>query len=98
MRLILSLVASLAMTVVIVDLTDATQLLIKSGTAQHQGAKTIKLQQEEEEGFFTSAAAKTVRAAKVMLGIRDEEPQKSELQQLMDRRRKETTPKQGFFF
>ncbi|AUQ74646.1 hypothetical protein [Phaeobacter piscinae] len=95
MRFILSLVATLIVTVAVLDLMQVTSLMIH-GNRAHQGAKTIRLT-EPETGDWQKMTEKTLTAAKTVLGL-EPEPEKSELQQLMDRRRKETAPMRAFEF
>ncbi|AUQ53937.1 hypothetical protein [Phaeobacter inhibens] len=95
MRFILSLVATLIVTVAVLDLLQVTSLMLH-GTTAPQGPKTIRLT-EPENGDWQTMTKKTLTAAKTMLGL-EPEPEKSELQQLMDRRRKETAPMRAFEF
>ncbi|MFV1442539.1 hypothetical protein VWX97_13310 [Phaeobacter sp. JH18-32] len=95
MRFILSLVATLIVAVTVLDLMQVTSLMIHGDRAQ-QGPKTIRLA-EPDEGDWQQMTMKTLDAAKSMLGL-NAEPEKSELQKLMERRRKETAPMRSFEF
>ncbi|AHD09898.1 hypothetical protein [Phaeobacter gallaeciensis] len=95
MRFILSLVATLIVTVAVLDLLQVTNLMTL-GNRVHRGAKTISVA-KPEGGDWQQMRDKTLKAAKHMLGL-DTEPEKSELEQLMERRRKETAPMQTFQF
>ncbi len=93
MKFLISIVSTIAVAIIVMNLNTEVRSLI-TGPAP-SGPKTVSVAKAEEENAFVAFWSQSVDAAKMMLGIREPD-NRSDLKKLLDRRRKETTPMQGF--
>lgn len=95
LKYILSFIGTALVSLTLWQLQGEISSLMVGGT-QQQGAKTISLK-EDEKGEFAQMIDNAVPVVRHMLGMGPAE-NRSDLEKLMDRRRKETSNTQGFAY
>lgn len=96
MKVIIGTFTTLAVLGMVLAMQEDTRMVLTSAFSKPTGAKTVKVAAPEEENEFARLMRHTTNGVMHLFGI-ERKPEKSELQKLMEKRRKETSQVGHFF-